>query len=344
VEGFVGAVGGADAVSVVPFDQAVGPSDDFARGVARNAQVLLREESSLGQVVDPAGGSWYVETLTRQLAERAWVAFQALEGGGGMQQQLLDGAVGREVARVAEARRQSLVTRRDPVVGVSHYPQLSQEPLQRPRPSQEELLGALGAGAAHPELGSPGGWITAAIEAAGRGATVAQLGRALAGDEAATTAAPLLAWRDAEPFEVLRNAADLALARDGRRPTLLLVKLGAAREHQARADFAQGLIESGGIAVVDPGAFDSVEQAGAALSAADVDGAVICAADQRYPELVPALAPLLRQEGAKVVLLAGRPGDHESRFGDAGVDLFIHLGVDAVAALQALHQRLGVSR
>ena len=72
---FAAAVGGADAITVLPFDAALGLPDDFARRIARNTSAVLHDESSLGRVVDAAGGSWYVESLTAELAERAWERF-----------------------------------------------------------------------------------------------------------------------------------------------------------------------------------------------------------------------------------------------------------------------------
>ncbi len=74
---FAAAVGGADAITVLPFDAAIGLPDDFARRIARNTHAILHDESSLGRVVDAAGGSGYVETITAQLAEKAWAEFTA---------------------------------------------------------------------------------------------------------------------------------------------------------------------------------------------------------------------------------------------------------------------------
>ncbi len=89
---FSAAVGGADQITVLPFDDVVGPSDDFARRIARNTQIVMADEVHLGRVIDAAGGSFYVETLTRELAEMAWAAFQSIEAQGGMLAVLRSGA------------------------------------------------------------------------------------------------------------------------------------------------------------------------------------------------------------------------------------------------------------
>ena len=91
---FAAAVGGADAITVLPFDTALGRPDDFARRIARNTQAILHDESSLARVVDAAGGSWYVESLTDALAERSWEKFTAIERAGGALRALDDGALG----------------------------------------------------------------------------------------------------------------------------------------------------------------------------------------------------------------------------------------------------------
>jgi methylmalonyl-CoA mutase len=124
-------VGGADAVTVLPFDHALGLPDAFARRIARNTSTILVEESHLGRVVDPAGGSWYVEQLTEELAQAAWAWFQEIERAGGQAAALRDGLIGERIGASWEARRSRLATRREPVTGVSEFPLLEQAPVER---------------------------------------------------------------------------------------------------------------------------------------------------------------------------------------------------------------------
>ena len=91
------AFGGADAITVLPFSWALGVPDRFARRVARNTQLVLQEESSLGRVADPVGGSWYVESLTDELARKAWDLFQEIERTGGLVAALTNGAFQKNV-------------------------------------------------------------------------------------------------------------------------------------------------------------------------------------------------------------------------------------------------------
>ncbi|MFI9202692.1 methylmalonyl-CoA mutase small subunit [Streptomyces sp. NPDC053048] len=124
-------VGGADAVTVLPFDQALGLPDAFARRIARNTSSILLEESHLARVVDPAGGSWYVERLTDELAHAAWAWFQELERAGGQAAALRSGLVAERLAETWERRSADLATRREPITGVSEFPHLGEQPVHR---------------------------------------------------------------------------------------------------------------------------------------------------------------------------------------------------------------------
>ncbi|MET9390557.1 methylmalonyl-CoA mutase family protein [Streptomyces sp. NPDC006624] len=123
--------GGADAVTVLPFDHALGLPDAFARRIARNTSTILIEESHLARVIDPAGGSWYVERLTDELAHAGWEFFQRIEGLGGMAAALRSGDVERDLAGTWQARTARLAKRREPVTGVSEFPHLAEKPVVR---------------------------------------------------------------------------------------------------------------------------------------------------------------------------------------------------------------------
>ncbi|NNE72509.1 MAG: methylmalonyl-CoA mutase, partial [Acidimicrobiales bacterium] len=114
VAAFAAGVGGADAVTVEPFDSAVGESDALAVRLARNTQLLLIEEANVAKAIDPAGGAWYVETLTDQLATAAWTAFQEIEAAGGMARYLTEGRVHTDLASSVDQRAGLVATRRQP--------------------------------------------------------------------------------------------------------------------------------------------------------------------------------------------------------------------------------------
>ncbi|MFF4059704.1 methylmalonyl-CoA mutase family protein [Streptomyces sp. NPDC001668] len=135
-------VGGAEAVTVLPFDHALGLPDAFARRIARNTSTILVEESHLARVIDPAGGSWYVERLTDELAEAAWRFFRTIERDGGQAAVLRSGRLRTDLATTWAQRSKKLATRREPITGVSEFPHLGEKPVER-APAPESRTGGL---------------------------------------------------------------------------------------------------------------------------------------------------------------------------------------------------------
>lgn len=136
-------VGGADSVTVLPFDHALGLPDAFARRIARNTSTILMEESHLARVIDPAGGSWYVERLTDELAAAAWAFFQETERAGGLPAALRSGTVAERLAATWAARSAKLARRKEPITGVSEFPMPSERPVER-EPAPDPYAGAPG--------------------------------------------------------------------------------------------------------------------------------------------------------------------------------------------------------
>jgi methylmalonyl-CoA mutase len=135
---FSAGLGGADSVSVLPFTQALGLPDPFARRLARNSQLILLEESHLGFVADPAAGAGAFEALTAALCEKAWTLFQAIEADGGLYGALTRGDFQAQVAATADARARDVARRKTPLTGVSDFPDLSEikvETLSATRPA-----------------------------------------------------------------------------------------------------------------------------------------------------------------------------------------------------------------
>jgi methylmalonyl-CoA mutase len=228
---------------------------------------------------------------------------------------------------------------------VSEFANLNEDKVVRASETTVEQAASVATqpAAALDQIGAlPGGKrIAAAVLAAREGASLNSLTAALAGTGAVVRGEPLPVRRHAEPYEVLRARAERA--GHERRPSAFLCNLGPIPKHKARASFASGFLNAGGIAALDNDGFATPELAADAFAAAGTPLAVICGADDQYPEWVPKLAPLLRARGATQILLAGRPGEHEAAFKTAGVSDFIFVGVDVVATLSQLLDRLGVA-
>jgi len=298
-------IGGADAITVQPFDAAIGLPDAFSRRLARNTGALLVLEAHLARVIDPAGGSWYVEQLTDELAAAGWEQFTAIEAAGGMAAVLESGRFATEIEQVRRDRRRNLALRNDAAIGVSEFPDLGADPVTR-RPY-------------------PDGYPVRPARA----------------DDA------LPVYRYAQDYEELRDAA----AADPQRARIFLATIGPAAKHTARAGFAAGLFQAGGLAT--PTVADFIDRAAtdrAATDRAATDPAVIAAAftasgaviaclassADLYAEHAEAVVAALRAAGAQYVLLAGRRHEY------AGADGYVGSGVDAVAVLRDLHRRIGI--
>ena len=277
---FAAAAGGADAITVSPYDSAIGVPDPLGLRIARNTQLLLREESHIHEVIDPSGGSYYIESLTDALTTTAWGLFQELEAGASLSERI-------EAAH--EARSRDVATRRLPLTGVSEFPDLDEPAVDRPAAVSDPGLRRL-----------------------------------------------------AEPFEALRDAADAASGQTEyvlgphKRPSVFLANLGPVVAHSARSTFAANLVAAGGVEALDHGSFETPVEAASAWTASGTSIAVVCSSDEMYEAHAADAVAALKGAGCGYVLLAGRPDDRW------GADGYIHVGCDALVALRAIHDRLGL--
>ncbi len=300
---FAAAVAGADGITVLPFDEPVlspgESSGPLGRRMARNTQLVLLEEASLHRVADPAGGSWYVESLTDQLSHLAWAEFQAIEGAGGIARALACGEVSRRVAAETAARHDDLARRRRSLTGVNTFPLLGDDGLERvPIDGQAEALDAVSEQLPEGEVLTP--------------------------------------VRDAAQFEALRaRAVRIAEARGGE-PTLLLACLGPLSAHVNVALWAKSFFEAGGVTTLASGVQTDAAAHASLLAERHLTVAAVCAGPDATPELQRELAQALRDRGARLIYLAGAGQD---RAAAAGADAGVRDGVDMVHVLGELLDR-----
>lgn len=339
-EAFAAIAGGCDSLHVAAFDEIVREPDEFSRRIARNTQLILRDECHFDQVIDPAGGSYYVETLTSQLAEKAWELFREIEGLGGMAKAVLAGEPQKKVNATAAKKAEAIAQRRNAIIGVNVYAnpsEISPEKQDFP-PSQ--------AANTPPQLqpGSPlptgtGKVFEEAVQAALEGATVAELLSVLPSSGEPAKAERLPARRASEPFERLRAAVDAA-----GKPTVFLANMGPVRQHKARADFATGFFQAGGFAVGENRGFKTPNEAIEAALNSKAPIVVICSTDDTYPELVPPIASLIKASRPKtIVVVAGYPKELIEPFKAAGVDEFIHIRANCLETLSGIATKLGIT-
>jgi methylmalonyl-CoA mutase len=125
-EAMSAALAGVDSITVTPFDTPYQTPDDFSERIARNQQFLLKEESHLDKVVDPAGGSYYVETLTNSIAAEAWKLFLAMEAEGGFGKAVAEGKVQAAVNESNAKRHADMARRKEILLGTNQYPNINE--------------------------------------------------------------------------------------------------------------------------------------------------------------------------------------------------------------------------
>lgn len=361
---FAGAVGGADSITTAPLDAAIGLGDEFSRHLARNTQVILQEESHLNRVVDPAGGSWFLELLSAQLAGKSWNLLREIEAQGGMIQAATSGWVAEQIAAVDSTRERDLATRKLVVTGVSEHPDIREERVVRPKPDYKRLRGEASArlvawrrdhrGDGAPEAlarvalvggGALGELTGAAVRAAGSGATIGRMAAALTAGAAGAEPARVVALPTrpfAAAFEELRDACDAHVERHARRPSVFLANLGTPAEFIARSTYALNFFQAGGFEGLNNDGFADAAAAASAFTGSGARIAVICSTDRKYEAMLEQVAPALKAAGARTVVLAGFPGANEARYRAAGVDRFIYIRCDVLGTLRDLLREEGV--
>ncbi|MEA2874274.1 MAG: methylmalonyl-CoA mutase, partial [Hyphomicrobiales bacterium] len=258
---FAAGLGGADAITVLPFTAAIGLPDRFARRVARNTQLVLLEESHLAKVSDPTAGSGGIEDLTQQLCGAAWALFRDIEKAGGAAAALEQGLIQSKVAAARAEREKNIARRKDALTGTSEFPNI-----------HEAAVHVLEV-APHPNP----------LPASG---------------EKRTTFTALPRIRLAEPFEQLRDASDRVLAATGSRPTVFLANLGKLSDFTARTLFAKNVFEAGGIEAVTNDGFANRDGMIAAFRASGAKLVCLCSSDKVYAAEAADAAQALTSAGA----------------------------------------------
>ncbi len=295
-------IGGADSITALPHTAALGLPDALARRVVRNTQLILLEESNLAKVADPAAGSGAIEDLTGKLSTAAWALFQDIEAAGGVWAALEGELIQSKVAAVRSERQQAVARRKDAITGTSDYPNLSETP-----------------------------------------AAVLEVAKVSAPKESNTkiTAEALPRIRLAEPYEALREASDRVVTKTRARPKVFLANLGKPSDFTARTTFAKNFYEAGGIEAATSEGFKDKAAMIAAFKASGAKLACLCSSDKIYESDAAGAAKALTAAGA-IVHLAGRPGEQEENWRQAGIKSFIYVGCNALSTLRAAHDNLGI--
>lgn len=246
---------GVHSFTVHPFNETYETPGSFAERIARNQQIILKEEAYCNKVADPAAGSWYIESLTHSIATQAWELFRETENLGGFTEAFKKGFIQDKIAGTRDRRNEALACRKDILVGVNHYPDFH-------------------------ETKSDG--ISAPQNQANIQASSHPLGK------------PLTAYSATAPFEVLRMKTD-AFAKQKGRPRAFLLPHGNLTMRVARSRFAGNFFACGGFEVIDHTGFQSIKAGMDAARQKQADIIVWCSSDDSYLEMAPEALALLPQ-------------------------------------------------
>ncbi len=247
-EAMSAALAGVDSITVTPFDVPYQTPDEFSERIARNQQFLLKEESHLDKVIDPAGGSYYVETLTVSIAKEAWKLFLEVDEKGGFLACCNDDEVQKAIRESSEKRHTDVARRKEILLGTNQYPNINEMAADK----IESLNGVFSCSCGHDanNCESPAGLPTK---------------------------------RAASDFEQLRLATEAA----SNRPKVFMLTIGNLAMRLARAQFSSNFFGCAGYEIIDNLGFETVEQGVDAALEKGADVVVLCSSDDEYAELAP---------------------------------------------------------
>ncbi|MEE9393481.1 MAG: methylmalonyl-CoA mutase family protein [Planctomycetota bacterium] len=345
---FAAILGGANSITARTFDGQIQDPSELGRRIARNTQHILAEECGLGEVIDPAGGSFYLESWTLKLARAAWDFFLKIEARGGMSEAILQGFIREQIEESATQRKEAVASRKKPLTGVSEFPPQEEARAAEenrtfePRPSErhnireaarQEILAADENSKSGPDLKPD---FDGLVQLAQQGANLFELGHAIRGSKPALKLAPgLTLERDAEVFEQLRVRAREVDAT----PSVFVINLGALREHNARTQFATDFFAVAGLQVNLSPSFvtddpkDLLKSVAAEFVKTPSPVVCLCANDETYADAAAPVVAALRTSGVTKVYCCGRPNAALGRFAAASAVEFLGRGVDIVATL-----------
>ncbi len=254
-------IGGTDSLTVAPYNAVFEEPDAFAERIARNQQLILREESHFDKIVDPAAGSYYIENLTHSIAEEAFRLFLQVDDEGGFVQACKKGFVQDKISETARKRDMAIATRKEIILGTNQYPNIKEK--KTPLPDE---------GIVNPRK-----------------------------EDRHTNVRILKPYRGAQAFEALRYKTDKYVSEGNKRPQVFMFTYGNLAMRRARSQFTENFFGCAGFDIIDNNGFSSVDEGITAARAENPEIIVICASDEDYPEIAPQIFEKTKDNAIVVV-------------------------------------------
>jgi methylmalonyl-CoA mutase len=297
-------IAGVDSLLVTPFDESFKTPDDFSERIARNQQLLLKEECHFDKVVDASGGSYYIETLTDSIAKEAWKLFLETEEKG-FYESVKAGEIQKAVNASADKRFKALAQRREILLGTNQFPNFTETASGKRQTATGER---------QPVNGEGCGFDPCALSPLPFTLNTKRLG----GD-----------------FETLR----LATEKSGKEVKAFMLTIGNLAMRLARSQFSSNFLACAGYKVIDNLGFETIEQGVEAARKAKADIIVLCSSDDEYTTYAPEAHKLIGNK--EVLIIAGAPACMEELKAQ-GVTNFINVKSNVLETLQELNNKLEI--
>ena len=309
------ALAGVDEIIVSPFDVTYERPTEFAERIARNQQLLLKEEAHFDKVVDPAAGSYYLENLTASIAAEAWKQFLAIQDQGGMYQLVSEGKVQEHMAANLKARLADVAKRKEVLLGSNQFPNFTEKAGKKIKS----------------DAGACSSICTCKSGKSGDAGKSGSCGCAKDGEACLPT---LPVARAAEEFEALRLETEGAK----KQPVAFMLTIGNLAMRIARAQFSCNFLACAGYKVIDNNGFATIAEGIKAARKAKADIIVLCSSDDEYATLAPKAWKKL-QNAKEIFIVAGAPACMED-LQKLGIQNFIHVRCNVLDTLKALNAQL----
>jgi methylmalonyl-CoA mutase len=254
-------ISGTDSLTIGPYNSFYEEPSELSERIARNQQLLLKEESYFGKVADPGGGSYYIENLTASITAEAWKLFLAVQEKGGFTGALKEDLIQGEIEESARLRDWNIANRKEILLGTNQYPN-ALEVIENPL--APKVFSTDDPGGLEPEIKT------------------------------------LKPYRGAWAFELMRSRTD-RYAKKNKRPKVFMLAIGDPAMRRARALFAGNFFACSGFEINNSPVYHSVDEAADACLKEKADIAVICSSDEEYATLAPALFAKLKDKIIVVV-------------------------------------------
>lgn len=314
-------IGGTQSLNILPFDTFYKDPDEFSNRLARNQQIILKEEVYLDKVVDPSAGSYYIENLTQLIAEAAWKVFLQVEDKGGMVEAVKAGVIQDLVEKSAGLRLDDIANRRIIQLGTNQYPNLEEQMLEKIHFEEEDEM----------------------LEEEIYADEEMEIDEEDEDDEEPTTYKKLVLFGGSDAFDQLRLATEQYMADGNKKPGVFLFNIGNLSMRKARAMFTTNFFGCAGYEIFDNSGFGTIDEGVKAAKDSKAEIVAVCSSDDEYAMLVPEIAKKLKSANKELILVvAGYPKEILDSLKQAGVDEFIHVRSNLLQTLENFHEKLGI--